>query len=163
MKLKTLSAALAGAGLAVVGTAGAIDLPHWLKGDPQVAAATSPTAPVAERVVPAVPMLPAGQVPNYRAIVKQSAPAVVGITVEGTHKMSAEEGGGMPEGMENDPFFKFFRGMPGVLAARRPGSPDDAVSRPRLGLHRQLQRPRPDQCARCARSQGRDGQALRSA
>ncbi len=113
MKLKTLSAALAGAGLAVVGTAGAIDLPHWLKGDPQVAAATSPSAPVAERVVPAVPMLPAGQVPNYRAIVKQSAPAVVGITVEGTHKMSAEEGGGMPEGMENDPFFKFFRGMPG--------------------------------------------------
>jgi serine protease Do len=53
-----------------------------------------------------------GQVPNYRAIVKQSAPAVVGITVEGAHKMSAEEQG-LPDGMENDPFFKFFRGMPG--------------------------------------------------
>src|ERR1039457_2816065 len=50
--------------------------------------------------------------PNYRAIVKQSAPAVVGITVEGTHKMSADEQG-LPEGMKNDPFFKFFRGMPG--------------------------------------------------
>ena len=78
MKLKILSAALVGAGLAAVGTAGAIDMPHWLKGDPQVASATSQPAPAADRVVPAVPMLPAGQVPNYRAIVKQSAPAVVG-------------------------------------------------------------------------------------
>ncbi|MEO8525724.1 MAG: Do family serine endopeptidase [Caldimonas sp.] len=112
MNLKPLSAALVGAGLAVVGTAGAIDLPHWFKGDSQVAAATpqAPTAP--ERVVPPVPMISAGQVPNYRAIVKQSAPAVVGITVEGTHKMTADEQG-LPEGMEGDPFFKFFRGMPG--------------------------------------------------
>jgi serine protease Do len=115
MKLKTLSAALAGAGLAVVGTAGAIDLPHWLKGDTQVAAATSQTSPTAgstDRVMQPVPMLTAGQTPNYRAIVKQSAPAVVGVTVEGTHKMTAEDQG-LPEGAENDPFFKFFRGMPG--------------------------------------------------
>ena len=112
MNLKPLSAALVGAGLAVVGTAGAFDLPHWLKGDTQVAtAAPQPAQP--ERVVPPVPMIAApGQVPNYRAIVKQSAPAVVGITVEGTHKMSAEEQG-LPDGMEDDPFFKFFRGMPG--------------------------------------------------
>ena len=115
MNLKPLSAALVGAGLAVVGTAGAFDLPHWFKGDKQVAAvAPQPAAaPVAERVVPPVPLIAApGQVPNYRAIVKQSAPAVVGITVEGTHKMSAEEQG-LPDGMEDDPFFKFFRGMPG--------------------------------------------------
>ena len=113
MNLKPLSAALVGAGIAVVGTAGAIDLPHWLKGDAQVAAVTPQAAPAAERVVPPVPLVAApGQVPNYRAIVKQSAPAVVGITVEGMHKMSAEEQG-LPEGMENDPFFKFFRGMPG--------------------------------------------------
>ncbi|MGZ5217936.1 MAG: Do family serine endopeptidase, partial [Caldimonas sp.] len=113
MNLKPLSAALVGAGIAVVGTAGAIDLPHWLKsGDPQVAAAPS-VAPVADRVVPPAPLVAApGQVPNYRAIVKQSAPAVVGITVEGTHRMSAEEQG-LPDGMEDDPFFKFFRGMPG--------------------------------------------------
>ncbi|MGZ5155333.1 MAG: Do family serine endopeptidase, partial [Caldimonas sp.] len=63
--------------------------------------------------VPPAPLVAApGQVPNYRAIVKQSAPAVVGITVEGTHRMSAEEQG-LPDGMEDDPFFKFFRGMPG--------------------------------------------------
>ena len=113
MNLKPLSAALVGAGLAVVGTAGAFDLPHWLKGDTQVAAAAPQPAQAAERVVPPVPLIAApGQVPNYRAIVKQSAPAVVGITVEGTHKMSAEEQG-LPDGMEDDPFFKFFRGMPG--------------------------------------------------
>ena len=113
MNLKPLSAALVGAGIAVIGTAGAIDLPHWLKGDSQLAAATPQAAPVADRVVPPVPLVAApGQVPNYRAIVKQSAPAVVGITVEGSHTMSAEEQG-LPDGMEGDPFFKFFRGMPG--------------------------------------------------
>jgi len=115
MNLKPLSAALVGAGLAVVGTAGAFDLPHWLKGgDTQVAAAAAQPAPAAERVVPPAPLAAApGQTPNYRAIVKQSAPAVVGITVEGMHKMSAEEQGqGLPDGMEDDPFFKFFRGMP---------------------------------------------------
>jgi hypothetical protein len=38
MNLKPLSAALIGAGIAVVGTAGAFDLPKWLKSDTQVAA-----------------------------------------------------------------------------------------------------------------------------
>ena len=51
-------------------------------------------------------------VPNYRAIFKEEGPAVVGVTVAGMHKTSTE-GQGMPPGMENDPFFKFFRGMPG--------------------------------------------------
>ena len=112
MNLKPLSAALVGAGIAVVGTAGAIDLPHWLK-PTQVAAAPQQLAP-ADKVVPPAPLAAApGQVPNYRAIVKQSAPAVVGITVEGMHKVGAEEGFGLPDGMENDPFFRFFRGMPG--------------------------------------------------
>ncbi len=124
MKLNTLSAALIGAGIAVVGTAGAIDLtPSWLKGHTQVAA-VSQAAP-AEKIVPAAPVaMLAGQTPNYRAIVKQSAPAVVGVTVEGMHKASMEEQGqsGLPEGMENDPFFKFFRGMPGFGQGGRQGS-----------------------------------------
>ena len=51
--------------------------------------------------------------PNYRAIVKQSAPAVVGVTVEGTHKASLEDNG-LPPGIEDDPFFKFFKGVPGL-------------------------------------------------
>ena len=125
MNLKPLSAALLGAGVAVVGTAGAFDMPHWLGGKDQKVAVATPqtqtqtqtqTAIANERVVPAEPLTRApGQRPDYRAIVKQSAPAVVGITVEGMHKVSAEEGGmgGLPPGMENDPFFKFFRGMPG--------------------------------------------------
>ena len=113
MKLKMLSAALVGAGVAVVGTAGAFDVPKWIRGgDTQVAAASPQTSSASERVVPAPMSLAPGQAPNYRAIVKQSAPAVVGITVEGTHKMTAEEQG-LPDGMEDDPFFKFFKGMPG--------------------------------------------------
>ena len=113
MNMKPLSAALVGAGLAVVGTAGAFDVPHWLKGDSPRVATASPQTSADGHVVPAAPLpIAPGQMPNYRAIVKQSAPAVVGITVEGTHKMAAEEGG-LPDGMENDPFFKFFRGMPG--------------------------------------------------
>ena len=118
MKMSPLSAALLAAGVTVIGTAGAIDLPHWLKGDSRpavVAQAQADRSQQGERVVPAEPMsIQPGQVPNYRAIVKQAAPAVVGIMVEGSHKVSMEEQGGMPPGMENDPFFKFFRGVPGL-------------------------------------------------
>lgn len=111
IKIKPLTAALITAGVLAVGTASAIDLtPSWLKSKPaaeQVAANTN--AAVAP---PPVPMLSAQGVPDYRAIVKQSGPAVVGVTVAGMHKATAEEQG-LPDGMEDDPFFKFFRGMPG--------------------------------------------------
>ena len=119
MNMKPLSAALVGAGIAVVGTAGALELPNWLKPDTQVAAA--PAQP-AGKVVPPTPMSTApGQVPNYRAIVKESAPAVVGVTVQGTHRAGLEEQG-LPPGLEDDPFFKFFRGVPG-LSPRGPQNP----------------------------------------
>jgi serine protease Do len=114
MKLNPLNAALLGAGIAVVGTAGAIDLPHWFKHDEPAAVVAQAAPQQGERVVPAAPLnIAPGQVPNYRAIVKQSAPAVVGVTVEGTHKASLEEQG-MPPGLEDDPFFRFFRGVPGL-------------------------------------------------
>ncbi|HEX4232907.1 MAG TPA: Do family serine endopeptidase [Caldimonas sp.] len=114
MKLKPLHAALLGAGIAVVGTAGAFDLPHWFKHDDTPAVvAQAAVAQQGERVVPPAPLnIAPGQVPNYRAIVKQSAPAVVGVTVEGSHKASLEEQG-LPPGLEDDPFFRFFRGVPG--------------------------------------------------
>jgi serine protease Do len=113
MKLNPLSAALLAAGVTVIGTAGAFDLtPHWLKKDDAPAVVAQAAAPAAaERVVPPAPIsMQAGQVPNYRAIVKQSAPAVVGVTVEGVHKTSMEEQG-LPPGIEDDPFFKFFKGI----------------------------------------------------
>ena len=124
MKLKPLSAALLAVGALTVATAGAIDMPSWLKGNAATAAAQPATAAkvnAPEAATPApVPMLAAQGVPNYRAIFKQSGPAVVGVTVAGTHKASAEEQG-LPQGMENDPFFKFFRGMPGFQGRGQQG------------------------------------------
>jgi serine protease Do len=108
MKFKPLSAAMVAAGVLAVGTAGAIELPSWLKGKTQdVHTALADTGHPS-----AVPVLPAQNMPNYRGIVKEFGPAVVGVTVAGTHKTSIGEGG-LPPGMEDDPFFKFFRGMPG--------------------------------------------------
>ena len=125
MKLNPLSTAMIAAGLLAAGTAGAFDLvPSWLKGEARSQTVQSAAAaPVAVNPAPApVPMLGAGQVPNYRAIVKQSGPAVVGVTVEGMHKASAEEQS-LPPGFENDPFFKFFRGMPGFQQRGRGNNP----------------------------------------
>ena len=130
MKTKTLNTALIAAGVLAVGTAGAFSLnPGWLDkakagispvsnsptvqsgADVQVAALTATPAPAA------VPMAAGNaQTPNYRAIVQQFGPAVVGITVAGTHKAGADEqrgGRGLPPGMEDDPFFQFFKGIPG--------------------------------------------------
>jgi len=111
MKTKPLIAAMIAAGVLAVGTASAIDVPSWFKSKPAPAQTTNAAVAPVDAPAP-IPMLSAQAVPNYRAIVKQSGPAVVGVTVAGMHKATAEEQG-MPEGMENDPFFKFFRGMPG--------------------------------------------------
>ncbi|MEP7057653.1 MAG: Do family serine endopeptidase [Caldimonas sp.] len=116
--MKTLSAALLAAGVTVVGTAGAFDLtPSWLKHDQKVVASTRPATADAQPA--AVPMINAqGLVPNYRAIVKQAGPAVVGVSVAGMHAATLEEQG-LPPGAEDDPFFRFFRGMPGLPGAQR--------------------------------------------
>jgi serine protease Do len=128
MKTQPLNTALIVAGVLAVGTAGAFGLrpdllqkakaemlPAQAGGDIQLAAA----APAAAAPAP-LPMI-AGNVPNYRAIVQQFGPAVVGITVAGTHKAEgAQPGGrGLPPGMEDDPFFQFFKGIPGF----GPGGP----------------------------------------
>ena len=114
LRIKPLTAALAAAGILAVGTASAVDLvPGWLKAKP-ASVQTSATSASQDAAAPApVPLLAAQGVPNFRAIFKQSGPAVVGVTVAGLHKTSAGEQGGLPPGMEDDPFFKFFRGMPG--------------------------------------------------
>ncbi len=134
--LKPLAWALVGAGVAVMGSAGALDLPSWFHHDTPAAAApatspghaalASPGATVvanaataaaavqAGTLPPATPApLPAGTAPNYRAIVQQFGPAVVHVNVAGTHKPTndeiQEQGGMAPD----DPLFRLFRGMPG--------------------------------------------------
>ena len=100
MQLKPVTAALLAGGILGAGAAGAFSLPKWLDrdADPKTAAVQPVAAPA-----PVAPLTGA-QVPDYRAIFRQSAPAVVGITVEGTHKTAVDE---------EDPYFRFFRGMPG--------------------------------------------------
>jgi serine protease Do len=129
MKTQPLSTALIAAGVLAVGTAGAFTLrPDLLDkakaglqsadvrtgqaaGDGQVAALGTVVTPAP------VPMIAGGgQVPNYRAIVQQFGPAVVGITVAGTQKAEGPaqgQGRSLPPGMEDDPFFQFFKGIPG--------------------------------------------------
>ena len=130
MNKTTLTSALVAAGVTIAGTAAAFSLPELFKGhaaesatDKGTAANAGPAAPkqAAAAPVPLVP--PLGLVPDYRAIVKQSGPAVVGVTVEGMHQASAEEQG-LPPGAENDPFFQFFRGMPGMQQRGRGGHPN---------------------------------------
>lgn len=116
MKLNPLNSALVAAGVLAMGSAGAFSLPWQNKSADKpatvVAAATDSHAV-------SVP-LAAAEAPNYREIFKQNAPAVVNITVDGVHKVSAEEGG-LPPGIENDPFFQFFKGIPGFQMPRGGG------------------------------------------
>ena len=112
MTLKPLAQALFAAGLIIAAGTGAA------AGLRPVQSTTGAPTSVAAAAVPApVAALPPGATPNYRAIVQQAGPAVVGVTVEGTEKVA---GGGLPPGMENDPFFQFFRGIPG-FQGRMPG------------------------------------------
>jgi serine protease Do len=130
MNLKPLAWGLLGAGVAVMGTAGALDLPSWLhhstaSAGTNAAAVVNP-APTGEKAVPAptpqpnpLPSLPPGTAPNYRAIVQQFGPAVVHVSVAGTHKATQQEmqeQGGMDP---DDPLFRFFRGMPGMPGVQR--------------------------------------------
>jgi serine protease Do len=106
MKLKPIVAALAAAGVLATGAAHAWSFSDLLH--PTSSPATTVTVAAAP-VAPAVPLL-SGTAPNYRAIVQAAGPAVVGITVEGTRKVDSEQ---MPD-FGNDPFFQFFRGLPGM-------------------------------------------------
>ncbi len=113
MNVKPLTLALAAAGVAVAGASVAFDLKPVAQrvamtaGAPVLMAAAPGTPAVA---APSAAPIPPVAVPNFRAIVQQAGPAVVGVNVEGTRAASAS---GLPPGMEDDPFFQFFRGLPG--------------------------------------------------
>jgi serine protease Do len=132
--LTPLAAALLGAGVAVVGSAGAIsfDPSHWFHHDQAASSQPAATAPATTPVrvaaantpSPVVPVAPTNAngiapiaAPNFRAIVQQYGPAVVGVTVEGMHKEAGQE---VPPDVQNDPFFQFFRGIPGFGMRQRP-------------------------------------------
>ena len=124
-RLSPWAAALLGAVLAAVGTAAVL---HAQRGEEPVPAAlatsgagtsaalpaTTPREPPPAQV-PVAPVNPNGIVPvaapNFRGIVQQYGPAVVHVTVEGLQKMDLPDG--HPE-VDDEPFSRFFRGLPGV-------------------------------------------------
>ena len=129
--LTATAAALLAAGVTVTTGASGWTLPAWLQNKaPSSAPATgdapanlTPTAAAAATVAAPIAPLPAAQTPNYRAIVQTQGPAVVGITVAGLHQASAEENAELQQGLENDPFFRFFRGVPGMRLQPRGAQP----------------------------------------
>ena len=106
-RFKPIAAALASAGLLVAGLvayqpshAGILDL---FEHKPAVVAAATPDQ------LNTSPKLQPLQTPNYRAIVQRWGPAVVGVTVEGMRHVNGDDS----SDQANDPFFQFFRGLPG--------------------------------------------------
>jgi serine protease Do len=104
MKHKTIATAVAAALFA--GAAGAWGVNEVMQ-HKTVVAANATDAAVVPAVVTAAAVAPlADGAPNYRAIVNQYGPAVVGITVEGSRRAAAAQG-------DEEDFFRFFRGLPG--------------------------------------------------
>src|SRR3990167_8497283 len=127
--LKPLAWALLGGGLAAVTTAGAIDLPWLHRPAAAVAATVATPSTMTVAAAPLVALLP-GSTPNYRAIVQQYGPAVVGVTVEGSRPADEADADAPP---------RLFRGLPGA-----PGRPETAAGgRPGAG-HRRALRPDAD-------------------
>src|SRR5262245_25475142 len=117
MKMTRTTIAIASL-LAVAGfaasTADALTLPKWWHTDETVAKPAAAPATVAP--APIEP-LRANALPNYRAIVHNYGPAVVGVTVSGMRDIgndnNADNDDDAPS-LDNDPFFRFFRGVPGL-------------------------------------------------
>lgn len=106
MHQKTWILTLIAAGLVAAATSAAIDLDprHWFANDPT----PKPASQVATAPTPAAPVT-VGLSPSYRAIVQDVSPAVIGVTVAGLHKSATQD---LPLDL-SDPFFRFFRGLPG--------------------------------------------------
>lgn len=102
MPLHTRKIACAAAGIFAIGAVTGWATPTLLR----TAAAATPVS------APAPGPIPMGTAPNYRAIVAQNQAAVVGIAVTGETKVSSPLGRG--GGDSDDPFFRFFRQMPGA-------------------------------------------------
>jgi len=111
MKLKSLSLALIAAGVVATGAANAVGWnPIGWFDKKQTTSQTSAVQNSAPGTA-APASAPIGPVtaPNYRAIVEQYGPAVVGINTQGVAKTAAR---GAPDAIP-DEMRRFFRGMPG--------------------------------------------------
>ena len=111
---RKLSATAVASALLVLGLgAGAADawtLPSWLQHGRTAAAPAASTQAAAPALTSAQP-LAAAQVPNYREIVSTQGPAVVGVTVTGLRNAEDRGAGVQPD---DEPYFRFFRGIPGL-------------------------------------------------
>lgn len=119
--------ALITAGLVLAATSAAFNLTpsRWFSDDSAVVAQTQGTPTASPAPQPALTSsIPAGIAPNYRAIVQQVGPAVVGVNVVGPNRALPDE---LPLDL-NDPFFRFFRGLPG-FQWRLPGQGEGMPSR----------------------------------
>ncbi|WP_457350524.1 Do family serine endopeptidase [Roseateles sp. P5_D6] len=122
MTVTAAAAALLAAGVTLTTTASGWTLPGFHKAPAAAAADATPgggaptTVALAAATTPAPAVaLPPAQLPNYRAIVQTQGPAVVGITVAGLHKVGNDDGDEGPVARgDDDPFFRFFRGIPGL-------------------------------------------------
>jgi serine protease Do len=98
-------------------SADAWTLPNWLHKQDTVAT----PAPIAATpaATTAIEPLPIGSVPNFRAIVQAEGPAVVGVTVSGLQRTEDRD----EPSFDDDPFFRFFRGLPGFPTPPRGDAP----------------------------------------
>jgi serine protease Do len=110
MNIKPLTIALVCAGV-ITGSASAAGWSpsEWFQHKTQAAAQDDAAPPAAAPVTPAAPIPPVAA-PNYRAIVERFGPAVVGVNTQGMAKTGGRD---MPDISPDDPFFRFFRGLPG--------------------------------------------------
>jgi serine protease Do len=114
-RLIAVASTLALAGLAAT-SAPALTWPAWMHRTASTEAhSDSATRAAAPRIEP----LPAGSEPNFRAIVQAEGPAVVGVTVAGMQSADA----GDAASIDDDPFLRFFRGLPGLSLPPQGPSP----------------------------------------
>ena len=116
MQLKKTTLALSASGLFACGAVAGWVSPSLMDAAHAAGAEGAVPAAIAANAATAPAPVPMGAAPNYRAIVAQNRNAVVGIRVDGSQPVSDEQSDGSPFGDDgpsaNDPFFRFFRGIP---------------------------------------------------
>src|SRR3974390_736362 len=114
MQLKRSTLVLSASGVLACGAAAGWWAPRLLHPSPPLAA-TSAAATAASSGTRLAP-IPFGSAPDSRAIVAQTRAAVVGITAEGSQpheRAQQRESGPQESPYGDDPFFRFFRELPG--------------------------------------------------